>query len=133
MFVGNVFHEDRNVHSICSTADYTFVNERLAKHYGIRGIFTGASSAACPSRLAMNAARLLGQGSILTVTSLSHAHLTCAARQVDSSKTSWERRRLRPLRTCPTLKESDEGGKGHDGSRTPGEEHRKNPTCVHVP
>src|SRR4029079_7616473 len=50
-------------------ADYTFLNERLAKHYGIQDVygsqFRRVSLAADSPRRG-----LLGQGSILTVTSL---------------------------------------------------------------
>jgi len=42
------------------TADYTFVNERLAKHTGSR-TFTDRSSAAWSSRGARHAARPLGE------------------------------------------------------------------------
>jgi hypothetical protein len=38
MFVGSTIREDRDVHDLLS-ADYTFVNERLARHYGIPGVY----------------------------------------------------------------------------------------------
>ena len=44
LFFGSVVNEDRNVLDLM-TADYSFVNERLARHYDIPG-FTAASSAA---------------------------------------------------------------------------------------
>jgi hypothetical protein len=37
LFLGSVLLEDRNVKELL-TADYTFVNERLARHYGIDGV-----------------------------------------------------------------------------------------------
>ena len=37
LFVESVFREDRNVVDLM-TADYTYLNERLAVHYGIRGV-----------------------------------------------------------------------------------------------
>jgi hypothetical protein len=37
LFVGSIFTEDRSVLDLL-TADHTFVNERLARHYGIPGI-----------------------------------------------------------------------------------------------
>jgi hypothetical protein len=43
LFFDSIMREDRSVVDLLS-ADYTFVNERLAKHYGIPGIY-GASSA----------------------------------------------------------------------------------------
>jgi hypothetical protein len=62
----SVVHEDRSVFDLMN-ADYTFVNERLAKHYGIPNVYgSDFRRVSVP-----NAARrgLLGQGSILTVTS----------------------------------------------------------------
>src|SRR5262249_9645555 len=38
LFFRSVMREDRNVLDLM-TADYTFVNERLAKHYGLAGIY----------------------------------------------------------------------------------------------
>ena len=58
--------EDRSVLDLLN-ADYTFVNERLAKHYGIPGIY---GSQFRRVKLTNEERRgLLGQGSILTVTS----------------------------------------------------------------
>jgi hypothetical protein len=36
-FIGSIFSEDRSVLELL-TADYTFLNERLARHYGISGV-----------------------------------------------------------------------------------------------
>jgi hypothetical protein len=38
LFVGSTLREDRSVHELLN-ANYTFVNERLARHYGIPGIY----------------------------------------------------------------------------------------------
>jgi mono/diheme cytochrome c family protein len=38
LFVGSIIREDRSVADLLN-ADYTFVNERLARHYGIPGIY----------------------------------------------------------------------------------------------
>jgi hypothetical protein len=66
LFFENIVREDRNVFELLN-ADYTFANERLAKHYGIPAIygsdFRRVSLANSPRR------GLLGQGSFLTVTS----------------------------------------------------------------
>jgi len=64
----SVVREDRSIVTMLD-ADYTFVNERLARHYGFPGIrgdyFRRISlDAASPRR------GLLGQGSFLTVTSI---------------------------------------------------------------
>ena len=66
LFVGSVFIEDRNVTDLMN-ANYTFVNERLAAHYGIpdiRGTQFRRVSLTDPNRWG-----LLGKGSILVVTS----------------------------------------------------------------
>jgi len=61
-----VMREDRSVLDLL-TADYTFVNERLARHYGIPNVY---GSRFRRVRLAdVNRRGLLGHGSILTVTS----------------------------------------------------------------
>src|SRR5262249_52441826 len=67
----SVMDEDRPVLDLM-TADYTFVNERLARHYGIPGIY-GSRFRRVPAN---GEARrgLLGQGSILALTS--HAERT---------------------------------------------------------
>ncbi len=66
LFFENLVREDRSVLELL-TADYTFVNERLAAHYGIRDI-TGAAF----RRVALpeNRRGILGHGSILTLTSI---------------------------------------------------------------
>ena len=38
LFFESIMREDRNVLDLM-TADYTFVNERLAKHYGIPNVY----------------------------------------------------------------------------------------------
>ncbi len=38
LFVGSIVHEDRSVTDLLD-ANYTFLNERLAKHYGIPGVY----------------------------------------------------------------------------------------------
>jgi mono/diheme cytochrome c family protein len=66
-FFESVLREDRNVLDLLN-ADYTFLNERLAKHYGIPNIY---GSRFRRVTLGQNHERggLLRQGSILTVTS----------------------------------------------------------------
>ena len=65
MFLDSQIREDRSVLELL-TADYTFVNERLARHYGIPHIY-GSHFRRVPL-LDGTRAGLLGQGSILTVT-----------------------------------------------------------------
>jgi hypothetical protein len=66
LFFTSIMQEDRSVVDLL-TADYTFVNERLARHYAIPGIY-GDRFRRVP---VTNDRRrgLLGQGSVLTVTS----------------------------------------------------------------
>ena len=54
--------------SICCSADYTFVNERLAKHYGIPNVYGSRFRRVTFGEDSMRGG-LLRQGSILTVTS----------------------------------------------------------------
>ena len=66
LFFGSVLHEDRSILELLD-ADYTFLNQRLAEHYGIPNIYGPQFrrvTLADPNRRG-----LLGQGSILTVTS----------------------------------------------------------------
>ena len=67
LFFQSILRDDRPVGELL-TADYTFMNERLARHYGVRGVygdrFRRVSLAGDERRRG-----LLGQGSVLTVTS----------------------------------------------------------------
>jgi hypothetical protein len=68
LFFDSIVHEDRSVLDLL-TADYTFVNERLAKHYGIPNIYGPQfRRVALPPELDMRRG-LLGKGALLTVTS----------------------------------------------------------------
>jgi cytochrome c551/c552 len=66
LFFGSIMREDRNVLDLM-TADYTFLNERLAKHYGVPNIYGSHFRRVTVSD--ENRRGLLGQGSILMVTS----------------------------------------------------------------
>jgi hypothetical protein len=66
LFFGSVMREDRNVLDLM-TADYTFVNERLARHYKIPNIYGSQFRRVTITDEARKG--LLGQGSILMVTS----------------------------------------------------------------
>jgi mono/diheme cytochrome c family protein len=66
LFVSSVFREDRSLLDLLS-ADYTFVNQRLAEHYGIPRVY--GSHFRRVSLGDANRRGLLGQGSVLTVTS----------------------------------------------------------------
>ncbi len=66
MFFDSILREGRGVTDLL-TADHTFLNERLARHYGIPGVY--GSDFRRVSLADGNRRGLLGQGSILTVTS----------------------------------------------------------------
>jgi hypothetical protein len=70
LFLTSVFRENRSILDLLS-ANYTFLNERLARHYGIPGIrgsyFRRYTFPADSPR-----GGLLGQGSFLTITSYSN-------------------------------------------------------------
>src|SRR5882672_2236918 len=81
LFVGSQVHDNRSVVELL-TADYSFLNERLAAHYGIRNIYgnhfrrvtftdpsTSSGSSRATSRDDRTRGGLLGQSSVLTVTS----------------------------------------------------------------
>ena len=69
LFFGSIVRENRGAVELLD-ADYTFLNQRLAEHYGIRGVYGSQFRrvALTPEQRA-NRGGLLGQGSILTVTS----------------------------------------------------------------
>lgn len=68
-FFTRLVHEDRNVSDIIA-GDYTFVNERLARHYGIPGVTGGEFREVKAAQ--QNRGGLLGMGAILTKTSRPH-------------------------------------------------------------
>jgi mono/diheme cytochrome c family protein len=68
LFFGSVIHENRSILDLL-TADYTFVNERLAKHYGIPDIY-GSQFRRVTLTPELDMRRgLLGKGALLTITS----------------------------------------------------------------
>jgi mono/diheme cytochrome c family protein len=67
MFFGYILRDDRSTLELLN-ADYTFVDERLARHYGIKGVYGPRFrrvKLADPNRRG-----LLGQGSVLSMTSV---------------------------------------------------------------
>jgi hypothetical protein len=68
LFFDSIVREDRSIGELL-TANYTFVNERLAKHYGIPDIY-GSAFRRVELGAALDSRRgLLGKGAILTTTS----------------------------------------------------------------
>ncbi|PWT83077.1 MAG: hypothetical protein C5B57_07565 [Blastocatellia bacterium] len=127
LFFESVMRDDHSVVDLM-TADYTFVNERLAKHYGIPHVY-GSHFRRVP--VADPARRgLLGHGSILMVTS--HANRTSPP-----VRGKWVLDNMlgapppAPPANVPPLKEDKqrEGGQVLT-MRERMEEHRSNPSCA---
>jgi mono/diheme cytochrome c family protein len=125
LFFGSVMREDRNVLDLL-TADYTFLNERLARHYGVPGIYGTQFRRVV---LADDARRgLLGKGSLLLVTS----HATRTSPVV---RGKWVLENILgtppapPPPNVPALKEPEPGVRAKT-VREQMEEHRVNPACA---
>jgi cytochrome c551/c552 len=121
----SVLHEDRPVLDLLN-ADYTFVNERLARHYGIPNVY-GPDFRRVP--VPSDARRgLLGQGSMLLVTSN-------ANRTSPVQRGKWILENLLgsppplPPPNVPPLKESSELARA-TSVRERMEQHRANPVCA---
>ncbi len=121
----SVVRADCNVLDLL-TADYSFVNERLATHYGIPNI-TGNEFTRV--RLPEYRRGLLGQGSILTLTSV-------ADRTSPVQRGKWVMEVLLgtppppPPPNVPALDDTRAVLNGHPlSTRERMEEHRKNPAC----
>ncbi len=126
MFFESVVREDRNVLDLM-TANYTFVNERLARHYGIRGVYGSHFRRVTlqePSRYG-----LLGKGAILMVTS--HADGTSPV-----VRGKWVLDNLlgapppAPPANVPPLPDQGSGGGQPLTMRQRLEKHRENPVCA---
>jgi hypothetical protein len=125
LFFRSIMREDRSAVDLL-TADYTFVNERLARHYGIPGVY---GSQFRRVHLTDEARRgLLGQGSILTVTSY-------PARTSPVQRGKWILANILgvppqpPPPNVPELKENGEEGQPHS-LRERMEMHRADPVCA---
>ena len=69
LFFYNIVREDRSILELLN-ADYTFLNERLAQHYGIPGVAGNAfRRVSYPDD---NRRGILGHGSVLMLTSMAH-------------------------------------------------------------
>jgi hypothetical protein len=125
MFFESIMREDRNVVDLL-TADYTFLNERLAIHYGIPGVRGDQFRRVTLTDDVRKG--LLGKGSILLVTS--HADRTSPV-----VRGKWILENLLgtppppPPQVVPPLKENEEGVKPLT-TRAKMEEHRANPVCA---
>ncbi len=126
LFLNNQLREDRSVLKLLSS-DYTFLNERLARHYGIPGVY---GSRFRRVELPDDTRRgLLGHGSVLTVTSY-------ANRTSPVLRGKWILENLLgappppPPANVPALKEIGEAGVPPSTVRERLELHRQNPVCA---
>ncbi|HVZ22108.1 MAG TPA: DUF1592 domain-containing protein, partial [Vicinamibacterales bacterium] len=129
MFFGSVMHEDRNVLDLM-TADYTFLNERLAKHYGIPGIY-GSQFRRVTLTPGRDDARigLLGKGAILMVTS--HPDRTSPVVRGKWVLDNLLSAPVPPMpNNVPPLKEDPNRSGRLLTMRERMEEHRRNPVCA---
>jgi hypothetical protein len=125
LFFDSIMREDRSVVDLLN-ADYTFVNERLARHYGIPGIYGSQfRRVKVPSEARRG---LLGQASILTVTSYPN-------RTSPVERGKWILTNLLgvppapPPPNVPPLEENSEREKPRS-LRERLEQHRKDPVCA---
>jgi hypothetical protein len=125
LFVESQFRADRSVVDLL-TANYTFVNERLARHYGIEGVYGSRFR-----RVTWDDERrrgLLGHGSILTVTSL-------ATRTSPVVRGKWVLENIlgtpppAPPPDVPALPDRVDSGELRS-MRARMESHRANPVCA---
>jgi len=125
MLFETILHEDRSALELI-TADYTFVNERLARHYGIPDIY-GSQYRRVPVNDPVRRG-ILGQGSFLAVTS--HAERTSPV-----LRGKWILENILgmtvppPPPNVPPLKERV-AGEAPKTMREQMAEHRANPVCA---
>jgi mono/diheme cytochrome c family protein len=125
LFFESIVKDDRPVPDLM-TADYTFVNERLARHYGIPGVFgTDFRRVQVADE---NRRGLLGKGAVLMVTS--HANATSPV-----LRGKWVLENILgspvppPPPDVPALKEAEPGAIPQT-MREQMEQHRANPVCA---
>ena len=125
LFLESQLRDDRPAPELLN-ADYTFVNERLARHYGIPNVYGSHFR-----RVALrddNRKGLLGHGSILTLTSYS-------ARTAPTIRGKWVLENILgtppppPPPNVPSLGEGQKNGRQLT-MREQMEEHRANPACA---
>ena len=125
LFFESILCEDRSVLDLLK-ADYTFLNERLAKHYGIPNIYGSRFRRVSLGKDSLRGG-ILRHGSVLTVTSY-------ATRTSPVIRGKWVLENILgippppPPAGVPALKEKTIGG--HLSVRERLAEHRDNPACA---
>ena len=125
LFLESHLREDRSIADLLQ-ADHTFVNERLARHYGIPNVYGDHFRRVPVSD--ENRAGLLGQGSILTLTSYPN-------RTSPVLRGKWVLENILsappppPPPDVPALEERDADGNPRS-VREQLREHRRNPACA---
>jgi len=130
LFIGNLLREDRSILELLN-ADYTFVNERLARHYGIPNVYGNRFRKVSFDQ--DERAGLLSHGSLMTVTSYPN-------RTSPVLRGKWVLENLlgapppEPPPNVPTLEEENEEGEPIS-MREAMVMHRENPACAvcHAP
>jgi hypothetical protein len=126
MLFGYILRNDRSALDLLS-ADYTFLNERLAKHYGIPGVYGERFRQV--KLMDPNRFGLLGHGSILSMTALA-TRTSPVFRGVYVLNTFLNTPPPPPPPNVPTLEESNKGTESAPKSvREQLELHRQNPAC----
>ena len=126
LFVNSVLRADRSVVDLL-TANYTFVNERLARHYGISGV-AGGNFRKVTFEADSPRGGLIGQASLLTINSYPN-------RTSPVLRGHWVLESLLgtppppPPANVPSLPDKGQGGKAAS-VRERLEQHRKSPYCA---
>jgi mono/diheme cytochrome c family protein len=127
LFFGYILRENRSALELLS-ADYTFVNERLARHYGIPGVY--GTRYRQVKLTDPNRRGLLGQGSVLALTSVA-TRTSPVYRGKFVLATFLNTPPPPPLPNVPALEEAAKGAKTAPKTvRETLELHRSSPVCA---
>ena len=126
LFIGSTLREDLSILDLLS-ANYTFVNERLARHYGIPGIY-GSRFRRVTFPNTDQRGGLLAQGGLLALTSYP-TRTSPVLRGKWLLDTIMGASPPAPPPNVPNLPESGEGGRPAS-VRERLEQHRQNPVCA---
>ena len=125
LFIDAQLKDDRSIVDLL-TSDQTFLNERLARHYGVRGVY--GSHFRRVTLTDENRFGLLGKGAVLSVTSYS-TRTAPTIRGKYLLETIFAAPPPAPPPNIPALEETAKDGKPRP-VREMLEMHRKNPVCA---